>query len=130
MTHNHHHGHSHDDLFGGLVSELGPLLDASTQAIYIYFDDDLKICNEKFASLLGYDSAEEWGAMEGSFPSLFVAEDSQEALIGAYQKGMQDMAASTNEIVWKKKSGDTVKSTVILVPISYQGHLFALHFVS
>jgi hypothetical protein len=124
------HDHSHHDLLGELVMQLQPLLDSSQQAIYIYFDDEHKVCNEKFASLLGYGSAGEWAQMEGSFPTLFVDESSQDALIGAYQKAMQHMAASTIKVQWKKKSGGTADTTVILVPISYEGHLFALHFIA
>jgi len=130
MAHDHDHGHSHDDLFQGLAAELQPLLDSSEQGIYLYLDDELKICNERFSSLLGYASPEDWAGTSGSFPSLFVDEGSQDKLIGAYQKAMQKMVASVGEIRWKKKSGDTVDTTVMLVPISYQGHLFALHFVS
>ena len=130
MSHDHHHGHSHQDLLSELALELQPLLEASEQGIYVYLDDEHKVCNENFASLLGYDSAAEWAQMEGSFPSLFVDTGSQDALIGAYQKAMQSMTASSIKISWKKKSGGTADTTVILAPISYKGHLFALHFVA
>lgn len=130
MTHDHHHGHSHRDLLDEFIAEIRPLLDESQQGIYVYFDDNLKVCNEKFATLLGYGSADEWAAMEGSFPSLFVDDGSQDTLIGAFQKAMQSLAGSTIPVKWKKKSGGTADSTVILVPISYKGHLFALHFVA
>ncbi len=130
MSHDHAHGHTHQDLLGELATQLQPLLESLEQAIYLYMDDDNKVCNEKFASLLDYGSAEEWEAMEGSFPALFVDENSQNTLIDAYQKAMQDMVASTIKIQWKKKTGGTVETTVILVPISYKGHMFALHFAT
>ncbi len=129
MSHNHPHGHTHQDLLEGLVAEFEPVLVSSKQAIYIYFDDEQKVCNEKFSNLLGYDSAEEWSQMEGSFPSLFVDSKSHETLIDAFQKAIQSMSASSLKVSWKKKSGGTVDTTVILVPISYKGHVFALHFV-
>lgn len=112
------------------MEQLQPLLESSEQGIYVYFDDEHKVCNENFATLLGYDSAEEWAQMEGPFPALFVEEDSQDTLIDAYQDAMQKMAASTIKVNWKKQSGGTASSTVILVPISYKNHLFALHFVA
>jgi hypothetical protein len=130
MTHDHAHGHSHDNLLEELAIQLQPILESSEQAIYVYFDDELKLCNENFASLLGYGSAEEWAQVEGSFPTLFVDEQSHDTLIEAYQKAMQNMAASTIKVRWKKQSGGTVDTTVILVPISYKGHVFALHFVA
>lgn len=131
MSHDHHHhGHSHEDLFGEFVAHLQPVLDSSKQAVYIYFGDEHKVCNAKFASLLGYASPEEWAETEGSFPQLFVDESSQSTLIHAFQNGMEDMTASTFKVSWKKKSGGTADSTVTLVPLSFQNHLFALHFVA
>lgn len=112
------------------MAQLQPLLTSSEQAIYVYFDDELKACNEKFAALLGYGSADEWAQAEGSFPSLFVDAGSQDTLIDAYRNAMQNMAASTIKVRWKKKSGGTADTTVIIVPISYRDHLFALHFVA
>jgi len=43
---------------------------------------------------------------------------------------MEEKIGSTIDVAWKMKSGGTVDIVVILVPISYQRHLFALHFVS
>lgn len=130
MAHAHAHDHSHQDLLGDLTRELQPVLESSEQGIYIYFDDEHKVCNEKFASLLGYGSPHEWAQREGSFPPLFVDESSQDTLIGAYQQAMQRMTAHTIKVTWKKQSGGTVDTTVILVPIAYKDHLFALHFVA
>lgn len=130
MSHNHAHGETHGDLLAELAEQLQPVLESSEQGMYIYMDDDAKVCNEKFATLLGYDSAEEWAQMEGSFPTLFVDENSHDALIDAFQDAMNTMAASTVKIGWKKKSGGIADTTVILVPISYKGHLFALHFIA
>jgi hypothetical protein len=130
MSHDHHHGHSHHDLLGDLTAELQPLLDESEQGIYIFLDEAHKVCNEKFATMLGYASAEEWAGTEGSFTDLFVEDGSQATLVGAFQKAMQSMSGSTIKVGWKKQGGGVVDTTVILVPISFRNHLFALHFVS
>ncbi len=130
MSHDHAHGETHQDLLAELAAQFQPLLESSHQAIYMYLDDDNKVCNEKFASLLGYDSAEEWAQIEGSFPALFVDASSHSPLIDAFQAAMQNMTASTIKVRWKKKSNGTVDTTVILVPVSYKGHLVALHFVA
>ena len=124
-------GHAHhDDLLGGLHEQLRPVLESSAQAVYVYLDDEHKFCNEKFAQTLGFGSAEEWAKVKGSFPELFVEEKSQDALIGAYRDAMEKVVGSTSQITWKEKSGGTVDSTVILVPIAFQGHLFAMHFIT
>jgi PAS domain-containing protein len=122
----------HDDhggLMGDLADEYREILDTSSQGIYLFLDDGHKICNARFASLLGYESPEEWAGVQRSFPDAFVAEESQHSLIGAYQAAMEDATASTIQVTWKRRSGGTVDSSVILVPISYDGHDLALHFV-
>lgn len=124
------HNHDHGDFLNGLKEQLQPILDESAQAVYVYMDDENKFCNGKFAALLGYPSADEWAKADGSFPELFVAEQSRGALIGAYRDAMEKMVGSTSRITWAKKDGGTVDSTVLLVPIAYEGHLFALHFIS
>ncbi len=119
-----------EELIAGISAEYGQLLASSSQAIYIYLDDVHKLCNDNFASLLGYDSPQEWAAVEENFPTAFVADESQEALVETYGRAMQDAAASVVDITWKTKSGKPVKTSVILAPISHQGYAVALHFVS
>jgi PAS domain S-box-containing protein len=123
------HDH-HEQLIQSIAKEYQAILTNSEQGIYIYLDDKHKICNKKFADLLGYQSENAWAKIHSSFPDVFVAQESQETLITAFQDAIEKMNASTNKIVWKKKDGNTLETTVLLVPIVYQGHLLALHFVS
>ncbi|MBI5045321.1 MAG: PAS domain-containing protein [Candidatus Levybacteria bacterium] len=120
----------HQDLMQSLSQEYSDILSNSEQGVYIYLDDAHKICNANFASLLGYSSEKEWTMIDSPFPDAFVAEESQEALISSFQDAMEKNVGSTQSVVWKKKDGSTIESTVILVPIAHQGHTFALHFVS
>jgi PAS domain-containing protein len=123
--------HKHEqELVEGFFNEQKEIFDSSNQAIYAFLDDAHKICNEKFASLLGYSSKEEWAGVQEAFPVAFVKEESRHALVEAYQNAMEHMAGATIKVTWKKKSGDTVDTTVILVPIAYKGQVFALHFIS
>ena len=124
------HQHDHGDLMQSVASEYEEVLANSQQGVYIYLDDTHKVCNEKLATLLGYASAEEWANITTSFPEAFVAESSQETLVTAYQDAMEEKVGSTNKIVWKKKDGSTLSTDVLLVPLVYEGHLMALHFVS
>jgi hypothetical protein len=43
---------------------------------------------------------------------------------------MECLVGESIKVTWRKKAGGTVDSTVVLVPVSHAGHLFALHFVS
>ena len=119
----------HEELIGGIAKQLKPILDKSEQAVYIYLDDTHKICNKQFADLLGYKSIKEWVDIEA--PLADIAEADQDAVISAYENAMGKLAASTLDITVKNvKSGKLIKTRLIMVPIVYDGHLFALHFLS
>jgi antirestriction protein len=122
----------HAELVSGFFKEQKQIFDSSSQAVYAFLDEDCRVCNEKFAKLLGYSSANEWAKfdVQGSTPNAFVAEKSQHTLVTTYQNAMENMEGATIKVTWKKKSGGTVDTTVTLIPVVYQGHLFALHFVS
>lgn len=124
------HHHQHEDLIQSITKDYQDILENSSQGIYIFLDDMNKVCNKKFATLLGYKSEDEWAKINASFPDTFVDPESQETLISAFQNAMDKRIGSTNKIVWKKKDGGTLKSTVILVPVVHEDHLFALHFIS
>ncbi len=109
--------------------QMKSILDGSQQAIYIYLDDIHKVCNAKFATLLGYRSPEEWAQVEDAFET-FVDRSSQETLSNAYHKAMEKLVPSNINVTWKKKSGETVATSVVLVPIAFNDTLFALHFIS
>jgi len=50
----------HESLVEGIAKEQKELLEKSEQGIFIYLDDTHKVCNEKFAAILGYSAAKEW----------------------------------------------------------------------
>lgn len=113
----------------GVTEQLRPVLDGSTQGIYVYLDDDHKVCNAHFARMLGYESPADW-ARGGSFTDLYVHGPSQHTLVSAYQHAMEQQAAAVIEVTWKRQDGSTQPSTVQLVPIAFGDELLALHFVT
>jgi PAS domain-containing protein len=119
----------HEELIKGISEQMKSILDSSQQAVYIYLDDIHKVCNGKFASLLGYSSPETWAKVEESFEA-FVDQSSQETLAKAYRQAMEKLIPSNIKVTWKKKSGGTVSTSVVMVPIAYDNHTFALHFIS
>ena len=119
----------HEEVVYGLFRQLEEILNSSEQAIYIYLDDIHRICNDRFASLLGYDSSEEWTKKE-DFADLVADSKSLQNLNSAYQDAILKKIGSTINVKWKKKSKDTVETTVIIVPISYEQHLLTLQFIS
>ena len=119
----------HEELVKGLYEQMKPVLDGSEQPIFIYLDDNHKACNNKLASMLGYKSPQEWAEKQG-FLDVYVAEKSRETLSSAYLTAMKKKTASTIQLTWMKKDGATIDSTMILVPMFFQGHLFSVHFVT
>lgn len=127
MSHQEHHG----ELLKGFEKEYKEIFAGSDQAIYVYLDDSHFIYNKKFAALLGYSSPKEMmDMMKGDFLSSFVSDESQNDLASTYQKAMEKFEGSSVKIAWKKKDGSSVSKNCILVPISYEGHMMALHFIS
>lgn len=109
---------------------MADILDESEQSVYIYLDDANKVCNKRFATLLGYDSPRDWAAVKENFPEAFVSPKDRRTLVSTYQKAMTSLVGSTISIRWKKKGGSEVPTTTILVPIIHGGHRMALHFIA
>ncbi|HLN89689.1 MAG TPA: hypothetical protein VK253_06450 [Candidatus Binatia bacterium] len=119
----------HEELVKGLYDQMKPILEGSNQPIFIYLDDNHKACNTNMASMLGFKSPDEWAKMPG-FLEVYVEEKSRETLSTAYWKAMKNMSASTIQLTWMKKGGDKIDSTMILVPMFFEGHMFSVHFVT
>lgn len=122
--------HKHETLVSGLYKQMQGIFENSEQAIYLYLDDVYKVCNKRFADLLGYDSPRAWAAVDEPFPMVFVAAKSRRTLVSAYQDAIERFIGSTIDVTWQTKSGQTVDTQVILVPVAYEGHIFALHYIS
>ena len=106
------------------------IFENSEQGVYIYINDLDKLCNKNFAELLGYESVSEWENVEENFPTVFLHNDSRQALVSVYQKAMEKHVGSSIDITWRRKDGGSVRTNVILVPFPFEGHLLALHYVS
>lgn len=119
----------HSLVLKGIYAQLRHILESSGQGIYIYLDDENIICNKKFASMLGYGTPEAWAKAGSPFPSTYVEKKSQPVLVDAYRKAVGKGEASKVNIAWKKKNSGSLKTSVILVPVAFLGHIMALHFI-
>lgn len=120
---------NHSELVSGAQNQLKRIFESSNQGIYIYLDDENKVCNKKFATMLGYSSPKEWESVLDNIPSVFVADKDVEKVISAFQNAIKNMVGTSTKVIWKKKNGGTIKTNMILVPIIYDDHAMALHFV-
>ncbi|MDQ7842809.1 MAG: hypothetical protein QN141_01790 [Armatimonadota bacterium] len=98
--------------------------------MHLYLDDVHKTCNKRFADLLGYRSPHEWASIDEPFPMVFVAERSRRPLVTAYRNAVERFVGTTLDVTWRTKSGRTVDTSVMLVSITYEGHVLALHYIS
>ncbi len=119
----------HKDLMEEISGQLKPIFDKSSQPVYIFLDDQHKACNKKFSSMLGYSSPKEFADVKQSFTKTFVEAESQVLLVRTYQNTLESLSGSVIEVVWKKKTGELVKTKLIMVPIMLKGHFLALHFI-
>jgi hypothetical protein len=118
------------EIIHGISDQFRQILSSSEQSVYIYLDDIHKVCNNRFATLLGYSSPEEWARVANNFPEAFVEPESQETLVAHYQKAMDKLIGAEFPVTWKKKPGGKVKTSVILVPIIYSGKKLSLHYIT
>jgi PAS domain S-box-containing protein len=119
----------HEELVSGFYDQLKQIFDSSEQAIYLYLDDNHKVCNKKFASLLGYESPEAWAKIKNPLEEN-IAKESQDAVVSAYFNATEKMVASKIDIKAKTTSGSVLNVSVIVAPVAYQNHMFALYFIT
>lgn len=119
----------HEELIDGIAEQWKSILKNSEQAIYIYLDDSHKVCNKRFADLLGYKSTKAWAAIEA--PLSDVIEKDQHKVIDAYVNASEKGIAGTLDVrVSHIKTGETIKTRVTMAPIAFSGHVFVAHFIS
>jgi PAS domain-containing protein len=128
MTQN-HDVLAHERIVAGIAEQMRPVLDGSPQGIYIYLDDVHKVCNQRFAEMLGYASPAAW-AVPAAFTEAYVEPESWRRLVDTYSRAMEHQVGAVIDVTWKSQGGKPIPSNVILVPVSYQGELLALHFVT
>lgn len=124
MAHDEHHEH----LVKEIAEQFEPVLSKSPQGVYIYLDDAHKICNKKFAEMLGYESVAEWVANE--FPVGDVSEEDQEKVINAYGEASRSLKASKLSVSIVRKDHKKIKVDIIMAPITYKEEVFVVHFIS
>ena len=124
MAHDQHHEH----LVQEITEQFEPVLSGSPQGVYIYLDDAHKICNKKFADMLGYASVAEWVANEE--PVGDVEEEDQDKVIDAYGEASRNFKASKVSFLLVRKDGKKIKVDGIMAPVTHKGEVFVIHFVS
>jgi PAS domain-containing protein len=113
-------------MIAGLREQFGAILDESPQAMFIYLDDYHKVCNRRFADMLGYSSPDEWARMPN--PVSDTTTDTRDDLKTAVMAAIQDKAASTFPVSWKTKYGRTISTKCVAAPGMYHGQPYVMLF--
>jgi PAS domain-containing protein len=125
----HRHEDSGKQLLSGLYNQMRKILDSSGQPVFIYLDDEQKVCNQRFADFLGYLSPQDWSKTPGFLEVFVYDEASKNAFMTAYWSAINNMNASSVEINWRRKDNKKLKSTMIILPMTYEGHILSVHFI-
>ncbi len=128
MSQNDSHHQHHEHLIAEITEMFKGVLEKSPQAIYIYLDDTHKICNQKFADLVGYKSVQAW--VDNQYPISDVEEKDQDKAIKAYMDASRNLKASFITVSVVKKDGKKIQAEVIMTPVTYRDEVFVIHFIS
>lgn len=118
----------HEQVLNELLEQFTPVFLHSPDGVYLYLDDNHKICNKRMADLFGL-TVEEWNKVP-NFLEGFVAPEDRERVASNFQK---HVAALTRPVTFRfkaiRKNGETFTAETEMIPISWNGYPIAYHFV-
>ncbi len=120
--------HEHVKILRELSEQFQPLFQKSLEGIYLYIDEVHKICNDRFARMLGLTVAE-WEAMEG-FVNKHAAPEDQETIVNNYNKHIhQTLTPVRFRFKAIRKDGTRFNAETDMIPFPWRGEMIALHYV-
>jgi len=120
--------HEHVTILMELSKQFQPLFQNSPEGIYLYIDEVHKICNERFAKMLGL-TVKEWEEMEG-FVNKHAAEEDVELIVNNYHTHIhQKLTPARFRFTAIRKDGSKFKAEMDMIPFPWGGEMLALHFV-
>ena len=118
----------HEQVLNELLEQFTPVFLHSPDGVYLYLDDNHKICNKQMADLFGL-TVEEWNKVP-NFLEGFVAPEDRERVALNFQKYI---AALSRPVTFRfkaiRKNGETFTAETEMIPISWNGYPIAYHFV-
>lgn len=117
----------HETLIQEIYEQYQPILELSSDPMYLYLDDVHKICNEKLASLWGY-SQNDWNEISPFLDNL-VAEENRFKVSSNYRDARTDFKPARFELTGRRKDGSTFDAEAAMAPISYKNEFFTLNLL-
>ncbi len=120
---------NHAAIVEELAEQYRTVLDASPDGVYLWLDDEHKVCNARLAKMFGYAYAAEWAATS-SFLETFVAPEDRDCYAWNYQNRVLAPAFPvTFRFRGRRKDGSTFSAETDMIPVAWKGHPVAYHFV-
>jgi PAS domain S-box-containing protein len=118
----------HERIISEMLEQFKPVFENSPDGVYLYLDDRHKVCNKKMADLFGM-SVEEWAAIP-DFLGGFVLPQDQELVARNFQEHVASLTRpALIRFQARKKDGTVFTLETEMIPISWDGHPVAYHFV-
>jgi PAS domain-containing protein len=122
------HGHDHTEILDNLSEQFQPILEGCPQGVYLWLEPGRMVCNEKLAQLFG-TTVPDWCQTE-DFLARFVDPKDQKMFGENYGKHVGNLQGPVRfRFKAKRKDGTTFNAETDMIPITYEGHPIAYHFV-
>jgi len=130
-AHSHEHVHggaTHKKLIEDLEHEFLPILENSTDGVYLWLGDEAKFCNEKLAKMFGY-TKEEWKNAKVFLEDMVHGDDAAR-YADNYNRCVAALAHPVSfRFMAKRKDGSYFAAETDMIPLMYKDHVVAYHFV-
>jgi PAS domain S-box-containing protein len=118
----------HEQVLSELLKQLTPIFLHSPDGVYLYLDDNHKVCNGKMAEMFGM-TVEEWNRTP-DFLQDFVAPQDRELFASNYQNHVESLNGPVRfRFNAVRKNGETFTAETEMIPIAWNGYPIAYHFV-
>ena len=128
MTPRQHDAEQHAQVLHEIAEQFEPLFNNSPFGVYLYVDDAYKICNERMARMHGM-TVTEWQSTP-TFLNDFIVPEDRAMYASNYQ---HHVAGLRHPITFRfrglRKDGSTFAAETDMIPLSWNGHPVAYHFV-
>lgn len=123
-----HRTRAHEQVLSGLLEQFLPVFAHSPDGVYLYLDDTHKVCNKRLADMFGM-TVEEWRKVP-DFLDRFVAPSDRELVATNFRQHVTGLSRpATFRFHALRKNGETFLAETEMIPVSWNGHAVAYHFV-
>jgi len=118
----------HNNIISEVYEQFATVMDESPDGVYLWLDDENKICNKNMAEMFGI-TVDMW-QKESDFLNKHVAEEDRESFANYYQKHVENLSYPAKfTFNGLKSDGSFFSAETYMIPISWDGHAVAYHFV-